>query len=99
LLTLTFTAHSTAFVNPTLRGFAVFDIQLYLRRSQKKRVFCRCFRSPCCFDKDFRLLSVLSFWLVCLTVITSCRVYNFNSTIASSQLGNKLSKVAKSSAK
>ena len=25
LLTLTFTAHSTAFVNPTLRGFAVFD--------------------------------------------------------------------------
>lgn len=60
LLTLTFTAYSTAFVNPTLRGFAVFDTQLYLRRSQKKRVFCRCFRSQCCFDKDFRLLLVLS---------------------------------------
>ena len=60
LLTLTFTAYSTAFVNPTLRGFAVFDTQLYLRRSQKKRVFCRCFRLHCCFDKDFRLLLVLS---------------------------------------
>jgi hypothetical protein len=36
LLTLTFTAHSTAFVNPTVRGFAVLDTQLYLRRSQKK---------------------------------------------------------------
>ena len=99
LLTLTFSAYSTDFVNPTFRGFAVFDIQLYLRRSQKKRVFCRCFCLHCSFDKDFRLLSVLSFWLVCLTVITSCRFYNFNSTIASSQLGNKLSKVAKSSAK
>ena len=33
LLTLTFTAYSTAFVNPTLRGFRVFDTQLYLRRS------------------------------------------------------------------
>lgn len=60
LLTLTFTAHSTAFVNPTLRGFAVFDTQLYLRRAQKKRVFCRCFRLLCSFDKDFRLLLVLS---------------------------------------
>jgi hypothetical protein len=60
LLTLTFSAYSTAFVNPTLWGFAVFDIQLYLRRSQKKRVFCRCFRSLCSFDKDFRLLLVLS---------------------------------------
>ncbi len=73
LLTLTFTAYSTAFVNPALRGFAVFDTQLYLRRSQKKRVFCRCFRSHCCFDMDFRLLLVLSFWSVCLTVITGCR--------------------------
>jgi hypothetical protein len=73
LLTLTFTAHSTAFVNPTLRGFAVFDPQLYLRLSQKKRVFCRCFRLHCCFDKDFRLLSVLSFRSVCLTLITGCR--------------------------
>ena len=36
---------------------------------------------------------------VCLTVITDGRFYNFNNTIASSQLGNKLSKVAKSSAK
>ena len=60
LLTLTFTAHSTAFVNPTLRGFPVFDTQLYLRISQKKRVFCPCFRSHCCFNNDFRLLSVLS---------------------------------------
>ena len=60
LLTLTFSAYSNAFVNPTLRGFAVFDTQLYLRISQKKRVFCRCFRSHCCFDKDFRLLLVLS---------------------------------------
>jgi len=99
LLTLTFSAYFTAFVNPTLRGFAVLDTQLYLRISQKKLVFCRCFRSHCSFDKDFRLLSVLSFWSVCLTVIKSCRFYNFNSTIASSQLGNKLSKVAKSSAK
>ena len=57
---LTFTAHSTAFVNPTLRGFAVFDTQLYLRISQKKRVFCRCFCLHCCFDNDFRLLLVLS---------------------------------------
>ncbi|MEG4446422.1 hypothetical protein QUB47_31690 [Microcoleus sp. AT9_B5] len=39
LLTLTFTAHSTAFVNPTLRGFAVFDTQLYLRRSKKSGFF------------------------------------------------------------
>ena len=60
LLTLTFSTYSTAFVNPTLRGFAVFDTQLYLTNSEKKRVFCRCFRSLCSFDKDFRLLSVLS---------------------------------------
>jgi hypothetical protein len=60
LLTLTFTPYSTAFVNPTLRGFPVFDIQLYLALSQKKRVFCRCFRLHCSFDKDFRLLPVLS---------------------------------------
>jgi hypothetical protein len=60
LLTLTFSAYSTAFVNPTLRGFAVLDTQLYLRISQKKRVFCRCFCLHCSFDKDFRLLSVLS---------------------------------------
>jgi len=39
LLTLTFSAYSTAFVNPTLRGFAVFDTQLYLRLSQKKAGF------------------------------------------------------------
>ena len=60
LLTLTFTAYSTAFVNPSLWGFAVFDTQLYLRRSQKKRVFCRWFCLHCSFDKDFRLLPVLS---------------------------------------
>lgn len=63
LLTLTFTAYSTAFVNPTLRGFAVLDTQLYLRRSQKKRVFYRCFRLLCCFDMDFRLLPVLSLFV------------------------------------
>jgi hypothetical protein len=151
LLTLTF----TAFVNPTLRGFPVLDTQLYLSISQKKRVFCRCFRLHCSLDKDFRLLLVLSllvnrfeiwdlrceigdlkkatplitpgardddselfsrsvlslrrnesggfypgcFLSVCLRVITGGRFYNFNNTIASSQLGNKLSKVAKSSAK
>ncbi|MEG4520003.1 MULTISPECIES: hypothetical protein [unclassified Microcoleus] len=39
LLTLTFTAYSTACVNPTLRVFTVFDIQLYLRRSQKSGFF------------------------------------------------------------
>lgn len=39
LLTLTFTAYFTAFVNPTLRGFAVLDTQLYLRRSQKSGFF------------------------------------------------------------
>lgn len=60
LLTLTFTAYSSAFVNPTLWRFAVLDTQLYLRRSQKKRVFCHCFRWLCCFEKDFRVLPVLS---------------------------------------
>src|SRR4028118_24058 len=39
LLTLTLSAYSTAFVNPTLRGFAVFDTQLYLRLSQKSGFF------------------------------------------------------------
>ena len=29
LFALNFTAHFTAFVNPTLRGFAVLDTQLY----------------------------------------------------------------------
>ncbi|WP_333139396.1 hypothetical protein [Microcoleus sp. Pol11C2] len=38
-LTLTFSAYSTAFVNPTLRAFTVFDIQLYLRLSQKSGFF------------------------------------------------------------
>ncbi|MEG4144132.1 hypothetical protein [Microcoleus sp. Pol7_B1] len=35
LVTLTFTAYSTACVNPTLRVFTVFDIQLYLRLAKK----------------------------------------------------------------
>ncbi|MEG4183672.1 hypothetical protein QUA32_18095 [Microcoleus sp. Pol14D6] len=35
LLTLAFTAYSTACVNPTLRVFTVFDIQLYLRLAKK----------------------------------------------------------------
>ena len=39
LLTLTFSTYSTAFVNPTLRGFAVFDTQLYLTLLQKKAGF------------------------------------------------------------
>jgi hypothetical protein len=87
------------FCQPHPPGLRSFWHTALLEALAKKQVFCRCFRSHCSFDKDFRLLSVLSFWSVCLTVITSCRFYNFNSTIASSQLGNKLSKVAKSSAK
>ncbi|MEG4816363.1 MULTISPECIES: hypothetical protein [unclassified Microcoleus] len=39
LLTLTFRAYSTAFVNPTLRALAVFDTQFYLRLSQKSGFF------------------------------------------------------------
>ena len=39
LLTLTFTAHSTAFVNPTLWGFPVFDTQLYLKLGKKSGFF------------------------------------------------------------
>ncbi|MEG4348429.1 hypothetical protein QUA74_01635 [Microcoleus sp. LAD1_D3] len=39
LLTLTFTAYSTAFVNPTFRGLAVFDTQLYLRLWKKSGFF------------------------------------------------------------